>query len=223
MVLLDTLNGINREDKLKYVIIFAIILYFFTTFTNANISTIIGVFVALTVLLYLSEESATDISSFNKDMEFKLKSLYDDDKIPSFFASDANMIELFSNISDYKDYNYSVYEKLIERTDDFLSIKADVEKGTMLADYDFETAHDIYRNCMNYFRSFRLTLPPELYENHDVAEKRYQLLMKINMDKILEKVKNRPYDVFKKSTYYYDTTRPSDPLGEDNQTTFGAY
>jgi uncharacterized membrane-anchored protein YhcB (DUF1043 family) len=218
------LNNISREDKLKYIIILCISLYFFTTFINAGVNTVIGLTIGVVVVIFLYQQSSRDVDDFNKDMEYKLKSLYEDEKIPEYFIYDANMIELFDNISDYKDYNYSVYEKLLDRTNDFLAIKVDiVEKGVIQTDYDFETAYDIYINCMNYFRSFKHSLPPELYENHDMAEKKYQILLKRNLDEMLEKANNSQWNVYKKSLYYYDGANPSDLKSNDNSTFFGAY
>lgn len=217
-------ENIPKEDVIKYILVFSILIFFFTNFTNANTSTLIGISVAVLFVLYDINNKKKDVTSFNKDMEYKLKSLYDDEKIPINFSSDSNMIELFSLINDYKDYNYSVYEKLIDRTNQFLELKTDVvDKNTDLVDYDFETAHNIYRNCMNYMRSFRHTLPPNLLDNHDIAEKRYQILMKRNLDQIKEKVDKTPYSVYKKSTYYYDSVRPLDSYNEDDKTFFGAY
>ncbi len=217
-------ENIPKEDVIKYILVFSIVIFFFTNFTNANMSTLIGISVAVLFILYDVNNKKNDVTTFNKDMEYKLKSLYDDEKIPTSFSSDSNMIELFSLINDYKDYNYSVYEKLVDRTNQFLELKTDVvDKNTDLVDYDFETAHNIYRNCMNYMRSFRHTLPPNLLDNHDLAEKRYQILMKRNLDQIKEKADRTPYSVYKKSTYYYDSVRPLDSYNEDDRTFFGAY
>ena len=222
-MLIDIVNSTSPEDKVRYILIVSIVIYFFSVFTYTNISTIIGILVSFIIILYLIELNNTDISSFHKDTEYKLKSLYIEERIPEYMAGDANMIELFTAISDYKDYNYSIYEKLLDRTNQFLQLKDDVEIGTMLSDYDFETAHGIYRNCMNYMRSFKHSLPMTLYDNHDIAEKRYQVLMKRNLDVIINIVKNTPYNIHKKSTYYYDTVRPTDSYNEDDLTSFGAY
>jgi len=223
MSLSSLLHSTSGEDKIKYILITSVILYFFGAFTNADVGTIIGLVLSALVIIYLIEEKNSDVSLFNRDMEYKLKSLYDDEKIPEFLSMDSNMIELFSLIDDYKDYNYSVYEKLVDRTNQFLQIKLDIENGTALSDYDFEAAHDIYRNCMNYMQSFKLSLPMEFYNNHELAEKRYQILMKRNLDEMLERVKETPYSVYKKSTYYYDSVRPSDSYNEDDNTSFGVY
>lgn len=217
------LHSMSGEDKVKYILITSIILYFFGAFTNADVGTIIGLVLSTIIVIYMVEEKNSDTTLFNKDMEYKLKSLYDDERIPEFISIDSNMIEFFSLISDYKEYNYSVYEKLISRTNQFLQIRTEIETGTALNGYDFEVAHDIYRNCMNYMQSFKISLPMALYENHELAEKRYQILMKRNLDIMLDHVKEAPYNVYKKSTYYYDTTRPSDSYNEDDSTPFGVY
>ncbi len=129
MVLKTFVENISKENIFSYVVISICILYFFTNVVNIELGHVLALVVTILVLVYLTLYNNEDVEDFNKDLEFKMKSLLSDGTVPSHFYIDADLINLFFNIKqDIAEYNYDSYKNAVQCANIVLRIKYDIER-----------------------------------------------------------------------------------------------
>lgn len=124
-----SLENISKDTFLLYITIAIGILFFFTSIVKIELGHVLALFVTIIVLVSLTFKNNKSIDNFNKELEFKLKSLFDKDVAPEYFYTDADIINLFFNIKqDMSEYNYDAYKNAVECANNVLKIKFDIER-----------------------------------------------------------------------------------------------
>lgn len=129
--MIDLLEGvIDKETFFFYSAISIGILFFFTSIVKIELGHVLALFVSISILLSLSIYKKQELVDFNKDFEYKLNSLLDDNEEPPlYFYIDVDIINLFYNVrQDLSKYNYDSYKNTINCVDRVLNIKNDIEK-----------------------------------------------------------------------------------------------
>lgn len=123
------LLGLTKETQLLYIVIVIAIVYFFTTVVKIELGHILAIVISSIVLVYLTIQDQTNIEDLNKELEFKLNSLLDNEAPPDYFYIDADLITLFYNIrQDLAEFNYPAYKNAIAAANTVLNARYDSER-----------------------------------------------------------------------------------------------
>ena len=156
MEIKNFLENISKDTIFSYIVISICILFFFTNIVDIELGHIISLIIILIVLLYLTVQNNENIEDFNKEIEFKLKSLLIDGSTPSHFYTDVDLIILFFSVKqDMSEYNYDSYKNAVECANNVLRIKYDIERD--LCDAPF--VPDIQKN-----------FSPMLHKDKDISD-----------------------------------------------------
>lgn len=198
-----------------YVFLFILVVFFFNTFTNVNLSFVFGVVIACIFIYILIKKRDKNIDNFFVSTEIKLASLVDDqDDQPVFFYKDANIINLFYSITDYKNYNYTLYKQMITIVDNILKIKNDVQIGVKDSELDIDNAIYLYSNVMEMSKQFELSLPKHtlLGDNNPLFVNTLNLYLKRNIDEMINEVKNKDINYNTNFFTHWNIWKPSEPF-----------
>lgn len=148
-------DEITSTELFKYIVIVQIFILIFGRIPiklNHTIGLIFGIIVAY----FLNEKSNSQSMTEMKELEIKMERI---EPRPSYFYVDANMIELFFNMLDFKKYNDSAYEKAVKNTDVFLKLMVDIEIGSVNCKQDIDVAKDMSKHALNHLHSIIHRLP----------------------------------------------------------------
>jgi hypothetical protein len=222
--LVDFINNTPDKDKLLYLSVVVGSLWFFNTAYKPELSFIVGITVAVVYTVYHKEAKEKDVDDLNIQIHYKLNSLLRDEKQspPKYFYMDADVINFFYSIRDYRVYNRDTYVKAIKTTDKLLMLQNDLEndfeyipksktpswqnfgyvktptKTTNIKNYKeiFEMAEILGTKAVNYVYSFVISLPAgiEYKDKFQTSAERFHIIIKRIIDNILRHAKARSSD-----------------------------
>jgi len=119
---------INDKDSIfLYLTISIVVLFFFTNVIKIQLGHILALIISIMILIFMITNKKTNVLDDNKEIEFKLNSLLDNEIPPDFFYTDIDMINLFFNIKqDMAKYNYDVYKNAVYCTNTVLNIRYNI-------------------------------------------------------------------------------------------------
>lgn len=202
-MILEYFNNIDNNTFFLYIVISIIILYIFTNVIKIEIGHLLALIISIIVIIYITDLKNNNVTDFNTDMEFKLKSLTIDESnsIPEYFHLDADLINLFYDIKqNISIYNSVSYTDALNTTNNILKIRNDMEQqicnipippnpldnnsfdytedtscnSNLINSYEnYQIAEEQVNKCMNYLQSLIISIPSEI-----VIHTTYQFLLK---------------------------------------------
>jgi hypothetical protein len=201
---------ISREQKFYYLIISIATVWFFNTAYQPNISFVVGVACIVAYVLYDTTTGAELDTNTNTSLINQLDALLPGRTPPAFFYLEPDFITFFYSIKHYEKFSMDSYFKAIKCTNNMLRFAKELEYDSEI---DENEVRDSWKNfgrelprgkttvikngksnfqqaeiqgfkALGYIRSFEITLPVSLKENHIEATKRFHVLMKRTLDKI---------------------------------------
>jgi len=153
----DTLSKIDNETLFRYLGVMVAVVYVLTKVIDPSAMVIVGLIMGGLVVYYLNDKKTALADDFNKDMEYKLKRLR---PRPEYFHLDIDVIEIFYNIREMRQYNQDSYDKALMTADNLLHLKDDVvNKGVEDCKANIDVARDMMNNSVNYLHSTIFTTP----------------------------------------------------------------
>ena len=96
-------NNIDyKHDVFRAIVILVFSMFIMTKIIVPNITHVIGVSTAAIIVYFLYRKETTEISTLNEELVVKLRSLI---PRPQYFHIDADFINLFYDIKEYRNYN----------------------------------------------------------------------------------------------------------------------
>lgn len=190
----------NVLNLFIYIVIVIFILFFSTNVVNIGIGHLFALFISILFISFLVYYNNEQLLDFNKNIEFKLKSLVNNNDTyqPLYLYIDADLINLFFNIKeDISIYNYDAYINSLSSADNLLRIKYDIEKKlckspeppNLLKNFgegkynNERDEHDIKKDFLN-ISDYKLkddkicdSILVNAYENYQLAEEQLKLCM----------------------------------------------
>jgi len=211
------IKDIPKENLFNYLAIGVLIVSFVYYIVKPNLLAVIAVIVSGLIIWFLNDHRITEITDFNTDLELKLNSLPE----TKHLYIDPDLINIFYNIREFRDFNKTAYDFTVQATDNFMKIYRDiVELGTIRCVDNLEVAEEQYKLAMNNLQSIVVTIPPA-----EVTIKKYQdcleifqLIMRRHIDTMAKKCKdsssNRRVNI--RDRFYDNTTPKSNDLSDIN-------
>lgn len=201
----------DNKDKLLYLSIFAIIVYFSNQFITPT--NFISILIAISFVIFSQDKQVSQKSDLNRELELKLQLL--DKDIPLYFHVDPDMINLFFSIKDFKQYNPQSFIQSMKTTDNVLRLKTDFEKTLQNPIETFEIAQSMSQKSLNYMQSFIISLPSSKVTNtkFQYVLERHHVLLKRNLDYMFERCKELTSDINITTKFItdYNQQKPHNP------------
>lgn len=201
MIVTDYLRKIDKTDSFIFGVIVISSLYFTTTAFPIDVRHIAGVLLGLVVVFLLEDHNRSDIGNFNREFEVKLSKII---PVPEYFHTDVNIVDLFDNVSDFKEYNPDSWQEMIKATDSVLRLHSDMKKGVMNCGENIDAANMFKNNAVNHFHTFIMSLPSNKVLNNKFTKNigRFELLLRRHIDDMYRICKNQykkqGWDIFRK-------------------------
>lgn len=181
MAVAEYIRKIPKQNAFLFGVIGIVSLFFTTRIVPVTIQHLAGALLALILVFLLEDRDRTDIGNFNKEFEVKLSKIT---PLPEFFHIDVDIIDLFDNISEFKEYNPETWIDLVNATDKVLSLRSDMDKGVAQCVENIQAARMFKTNAVNHMHSFIFSLPSSVVLDQKLKSNldRLDLLLRRHID-----------------------------------------
>lgn len=209
-------DGIKNNEWLEYLVIIIVVLFLATRFIRPTALQIIGLIVALIVIYYRVDKRKTIISDTYGELEYRLKTLYPK---PENFHMDADLINIYYNMRNFRKYNSEGYDESLVAVDNLLKLESEIEAGAFHCKENLDVMKDLLNKALNQFHSIIFKLPEQVYlmRKHKRALNALHILLRRHIDDVVRKCnkyyKKRGVDI------NYHEIQNSGPRPDDTQRT----
>ena len=160
-------DNINKSHLFFYVIIFIIILYFFSRL-DITLNILFGTIIAGIIIYYLYYNDTQNTIKKDYIIKEKKNIIIPKSDVVNTSQSDENieLINFLFTIQDFYTFNPQSYSSLIQNIDYFYQLKDDAENNNFNAGLDCNSMKEIKRNALNSLMEITYKLKPNLeYDN----------------------------------------------------------
>ncbi len=189
----EYLQEIEKDVSFIYMMVAVGIIYFVTKVFQPRFVHFMAFVGAAIIIYYLNDRRRARVASTNKELEYRMNALV---PRPKYFYIDADIINLFYNIREFRVYNKEAYDDALKDVDNLLHIVVDVETGVLKCEYHYDVAKAFMYKALNNLQSIIHVAPfmdARVKAKHIVTDK-YQsalnilhLLLKRHLDDILKR------------------------------------
>ncbi len=212
--ILSYIDDISDKNKFKYLVIgIFIIVFIYHLDLKSNIW--IGLIIAIFSAYFFNEKNDRSIN----DEADQIWSILNGPllKNSKYFITDPQLIRWVNDVSEFKQYNILIFNKMIKTIDHMLRLVRDVKKGVHYCSENIDIIQDLRSSILNQFHS--------LIHNISISNLRLKLnyyleqlakLLNDHISKLLKVCKlyymQKPIDIESK----FDITKLNDPLPFDS-------
>jgi hypothetical protein len=194
------LLDVPKQSLFNYIAIGIIIIGYVSRIVQPTFIFVIAVIVALVFIYFFNDKRKSQLGSYNEELEYRMKMIQPATK---YFYTDPDVINIFYNIKEFRNYNQDAYERAVKSTDTILSLHEDVIKGVMICDEYLNEARRHLKIALNSLQSIIFKMPnsPKMYKGSkpDPLLKKYHDALKI-LHLILRRHIDEIFNVCKKQT-----------------------
>lgn len=196
--LYDFLSNIQYEDWVMYGFLFVAVMFAVTQIFRPNLIHLSGLAAAAIVIYYHIDKKRSTIDDVYSKLDFRLKTLYPE---PQNFHMDSDIINIFHNIKEMRDYNSEAYDNALIAVDNLLKIESEIEVGV----YHCGENHDIVvaqmYKALNELASMiiKTPIPKATTIKYMKTMRALHIILRRHVDDVVEICKNqyasRPIDI----------------------------
>ena len=219
MTLYSLLTSFDDYDWVEYGFIMVIVVFFVTQIMKPSWFFFMGIIIAIPIIYFRADQKKNTISTKNKDLMLKLKTLYPK---PENFHMDPDLINLFYNIRDFRTLNSEAYDQGLIAIDNMLKIVSEIEQGVYHCKENLEIVRDQMNKAMNHMHTviYKIPVPKITVIKFQKSLKALQIILRRHVDNVVDicqrQYKNRGIDI---NTHfvYNEGPRPFDDSTNNNQ------
>jgi hypothetical protein len=204
-------------DWVEYGFILLIVLFFVTQILQPSWFFFVGAIMAIIIIYYRADEKYHTISTKNKELMMKLKSLTPK---PANFHMDPDLINLYYNIRDFRTLNTEAYDQSLIAVDNMLKIVSEIEAGVYHCSENLDIVIDQMNKAMNHLHTtiYKMPIPKIVEMKYMQSLQALHIILRRHVDRMVDicqrQYKKRGIDI---NTHfvYNDGPRADDTQNED--------
>jgi hypothetical protein len=223
--LYDFLTNIEINDWFEYGFIFISVMFVVTRVFKPTFIHVIGIIAAVLLIYYRIDERRSTLSNINDELDFRLKTLYPE---PQNLHMDADLVNIFHNIKEMRDYNSEAYDNALIAVDNMLKIESEIEAGVYHCAENLDLVIDQMYKALNQMASMiiKTPIPKALTLKYMKTMKALHIILRRHVDDCYNLCKKeyarRPIDINTKFIYN-DGPRPNDTDNLDYNPHYNIY
>lgn len=206
------LKSFEQYDWVEYGFILVVVLFFVTQILQPSWYFFVGLLIATAIIYYRIDKKKNTISSMNKELMMKLKTLTPK---PANFHMDPDLINLFYNIRDFKTLNSEAYEQSLIAVDNMLKLVSEIEAGVYHCAENLDIVRDQMNKALNHLHTtiYKAPIPKNVEMKYQQALQALQIILRRHVDHVVDicqrQYKERGIDI---NTHfvYNEGPRPDD-------------
>lgn len=217
MTLYNFISDIEPQQWLEYLVVLVFVMFVVTRIIQPTSLQLIAFVIALFVIYYRMDKRSSTISTAYDELEYRLKTLHPK---PENFQMDADLINIFYNMREFRKYHSDGYDQSLVAVDNMLKLVSEVEAGVYHCKDNLDIIKDQMNKALNHFHAILYKLPDQIYfmRKHKRALNALHVILRRHVDDVSRKCKEfydkRPMDI-DYHPIYNSGPRPDDSQNEE--------
>lgn len=196
--LYDFLSRIDVNAWVEYGFILIATLFIIVRVLKPGYLTVLAVIVAAIIVYYRIDKRKSTLEDINDQLDYKLKSIYPQ---PQNLHMDANLVNLFYNIKDYRRYNSEAYDNALIAVDNVLKVVSEIEVGVYHCSENLDVVRDNVYKALNYLAAiiYRIPIPKISALKYQRVMNALHIILRRHIDDIYHRCKlyysSKPIDI----------------------------
>jgi hypothetical protein len=205
---------IKKWEWIEYLVLLVFVMFLVTRIIRPTAIQLIALFFAIVIIYYRMDKRRTIVSDAYDELEYRLKSLHPK---PENFHMDADIINIFYNMRDFRKYHSEGYDESLVAIDNMLKLVSEVEAGVYHCKENLDVIKDQMNKALNQFHSILFKLPTQLYimRKHKRALNALHVLLRRHVDDVVRRCKKYYKD--REVDIDWHEIRNSGPRPDDTQ------
>ena len=194
----DFFGSIKNNEWLEYAIVIVFTMFVVTRIVQPTALQLVALVIGLIVVYYRVDKRKSIISDTYDELEYRLKTLHPK---PENFHMDADLINIFYNMRDFRKLHSEGYDGALVAVDNMLKLESEIDAGAFHCKENLDVMKDQMNKALNHFHSIIFKLPEQLYlmRKHKRALNALHIILRRHIDDIVRKCKkyytNRGIDI----------------------------
>jgi hypothetical protein len=211
-------KAVSNSDWIEYGFIALCVMFFVTQILRPSWFFFIGLIFTVFFVYYRIDQKRSTISTENKELKYRMNAL---NPRPQNFHMDPDLINLFYNISEFREYNTEAYVQSLKSADLMLKTKAELEVGLYHCKENLDLMREKAKESINHLQTVihKSPIPKATTIKFQRALNALQVLLRRHIDDAVRicqrQYKKRGIDI---NTHfvYNKGPRPDDPYYDDH-------
>lgn len=191
-------KSIEDYDWVEYGFILITIIFFVTQIMQPSWFFFMGLIFAIGIIYYRIDQKKHTISTVNKELVYRLRSLT---PRPSNFHMDADLINLFYNIKEFRAYNTEAYDQSLIAIDNMLKICSEIQAGIYHCKDNLDVVRDQANKAINHLHTviYKSPIPKAATLKVQKSLKALQIILRRWIDEMVlicqKQYKDKPINI----------------------------
>lgn len=211
------INNASPQEWLEYLVVFVFVMFLVTRIIQPTALQLVALLIALIVIYYRMDKRNSTVSNAYDELEYRLKALHPK---PENFQMDADLINLYYNVKEFRQYHTDGYDQSLVAVDNMLKLVSEVEAGVFHCKENLDVIKDQMNKALNHFHVIIYKLPNQVFmmRKHKRALNALHVILRRHVDDVSRKCKeyysNRDMDI-DFHPIYNSGPRPDDSQNEE--------
>lgn len=185
----------ENVQYVEYGIIAVFVMFLVTRIIQPTALQLVALIIAGIVVYYRHDRDTTAVMTTYNELDYRLKTLYPK---PANFHMDADLINLFYNVREFRKYHSEGYDESLVAIDNMLKLISEVEADVVFhCKETLDVIRDLYNKALNHFHTIIFNIPPtslEYHRKHKRALNALQIILRRHIDDIVQRCKKQYKD-----------------------------
>lgn len=220
MSIYPTLEKIGPNQYVEYGIIVVFVMFLVTRVFQPSALQIIGLIVGVLIVYYRYDKRNSIVGDAYSELDYRIKTLYPK---PENFHMDADLINLYFNIREFRKYHSEGYDESLVAVDNMLKLISEIEADVVFhCKESLDVIRDLYNKALNHLHSVIYKIPPTslvYHRKHKRALNALQIILRRHIDDVVQRCKKYYKDRGVDIDYHQiqnDGPRPDDTQKEEH-------
>lgn len=191
----ETIQKIEPTRLVEYGILFVFVMFVITRIIQPTGLHVIAFVIGVLVVYYRYDRDNSITDSTYKELDYRLKTLY---PVPANFHMDADLINLYFNIREFRKYHSEGYDESLVAVDNMLKLISEIEADVVFhCKENLDVIRDHYNKALNHMHSVIYKIPPTslvYHRKHKRAMNALQIILRRHIDDVVQICKKQYTD-----------------------------
>ena len=195
MQVYDNLQKIQPNQYVEYGIILVFVMFLVTRIIQPSALQIVALIIGLMVVYYRHDKETSIVNDAYSELDYRVKTLYPK---PENFHMDADLINLYYNIREFRKYHSEGYDESLVAVDNMLKLISEIEADVVFhCKENLDVIRDLYNKALNHMHTVIYQIPPTsltYHRKHKRAMNALQIILRRHIDDVVQRCKKQYSD-----------------------------
>lgn len=180
----DYIANIQATEWVEYGALLILVMFLMTRVIRPTWLQLVSLVIGILFIFYRTDKRISTTDRAYTELEFRLKELHPK---PENFHIDADILNFYYNMKDFRKYHPDGYDESLVATDNMLKIVTEMEGGVFNCAENLDIVREQMNKAMNHFQTIIFGLPNDLMimRRHKRALNALHIILRRHVDRMV--------------------------------------